>query len=142
MLSLCAIFALLYGAPVQQLPVEVTNIGTAKGTIRAALYNNASDFSNWSNPVAYKQVSPTASGTVRLQVPIPQSGKYALAIYHDLNNNNQLDVNALGIPKEPYAFSKTPESKWKAPTFDDVAFSTQQVPAAGLKLALKTWTQY
>lgn len=142
MLSLCAIFALLYGAPVQQLSVEVTNIGTAKGTIRAALYNNASDFSNWSNPVAYKTVPLTGTGTVRLQVPIPQSGKYALAIYHDLNNNNQLDVNALGIPKEPYAFSKTPESKWKAPTFDDVAFSTQQVPAAGLKLALKTWTQY
>lgn len=136
---LCALFQ---AVTVRELPVEVTNISAAKGTVRIALFSNASDFTNRSNPVVEKIIPLDGTGSVRLQVPIPQDGRYALAVYHDLNDNNQLDVNAFGIPKEPYAFSKTPESKWAAPTFEDVAFSTHQVPASGLKLTLKTWSEY
>lgn len=34
-----------------------------------------------------------------------QPGKYAVAAYHDINNNEKLDRNFVGIPKEPYGFS-------------------------------------
>lgn len=38
-------------------------------------------------------------------------GEYSFAIYHDINENEKLDSNIFGIPKEPYGFSKLGSKK-------------------------------
>ena len=32
-------------------------------------------------------------------------GRYAIAVYHDVNGNGRLDRSAIGFPSEPYGFS-------------------------------------
>ncbi len=49
-------------------------------------------------------------------------GTYAIALYHDLNNNDKLDKNFLGIPKEPYGFSRNYRPLFTVPTFRDCSF--------------------
>ena len=44
---------------------------------------------------------------------------YAVAIFHDINNNGLLDKNALGIPVEPYGFSRNARARFSAPPFND-----------------------
>ena len=53
-------------------------------------------------------------------------GKYALAIFQDLNENGKLDKNLWGIPTEPYGFSNNPKAKWKKPTYEEAAFPINQ----------------
>ena len=49
-------------------------------------------------------------------------GKYAISVYHDVNGNQRLDSNMVGIPSEPYGFSRDARGKMGPPSFDDAAF--------------------
>ena len=53
-------------------------------------------------------------------------GKYAITIFHDVNDNEELDTNFIGIPKEPYGFSNNPKSSFGPPGFDDAVFEFEK----------------
>jgi uncharacterized protein (DUF2141 family) len=49
-------------------------------------------------------------------------GKYAFKYFHDENNNNKIDVNWLGIPKEGYGFSNNAKGTFGPPSFEKMIF--------------------
>jgi len=49
-------------------------------------------------------------------------GIYAIAVYVDTNGNRQLDKNWLGIPREPFGFSKDALGLAGPPSFQQAAF--------------------
>jgi len=49
-------------------------------------------------------------------------GEYAIKFYHDENNNDKLDVNMLGIPREPYGFSNNARGKLGMPPYEKARF--------------------
>jgi len=51
-----------------------------------------------------------------------KSGMYAVAIFQDLNNNNILDKNMLGIPTEPYGFTNYEGLQLAPPTWNKTSF--------------------
>lgn len=122
------------------LDVELTTTAKRKGVIRLAVFDSASALKA-EKPVS-GQVLPltkTAAPLERLLTNLPE-GKFAIAAYHDLNNNGKLDRNAFGIPSEPYAFSGQPASKWRAPKWEEVAIDNNQNKAK-LQLRLKYWKE-
>jgi len=73
-----------------------------------------------------------------LEFPDIQYGTYAVALFHDINGNGEMDKNFVGIPSEPYAFSQKPRTKWRLPKFHEIQFEfthTNQI----LKTRLKKW---
>ncbi len=68
-------------------------------------------------------------------------GKYALAVFEDLNKNRKLDKNLTGIPIEPYVFSNNVGSKWSKPTFSAASFQLD-IGTNHLDLELKYWKEY
>ena len=50
-------------------------------------------------------------------------GIYAISAFVDVNDNQQLDSNFLGIPKEPYCFSNNYKPMFSAPTFNNCAIT-------------------
>jgi len=65
-------------------------------------------------------------------------GDYAVALFHDLNNNGELDVNWLGVQEEPFAFSRPVPSKWRLPKFSEVKVGLYQSHKT-VSTNLKTW---
>jgi uncharacterized protein (DUF2141 family) len=65
-------------------------------------------------------------------------GDYAVALFHDLNNNGEMDVNWLGVPEEPFAFSRPAPSKWRLPEFSEVKVGLYQSHKT-VATKLKTW---
>ena len=65
-------------------------------------------------------------------------GDYAVAIFHDLNDNGEMDFNWMGVPKEPFAFSKPVASKWRVPKFSEVKVGLYQ-SYKRIHTPLKTW---
>lgn len=49
-------------------------------------------------------------------------GKYAFKYFHDENNNNKIDVNWLGVPKEGYGFSNNAKGIFSPPSFKKMIF--------------------
>ncbi|RKX74450.1 MAG: hypothetical protein DRP60_10265, partial [Spirochaetes bacterium] len=52
---------------------------------------------------------------------LPQ-GLFAVAVYHDQNENEELDKGLFGIPKEGYAFSNNVFGSFGPPKFDEASF--------------------
>lgn len=137
---LALITALFFLSPTPQtVSVAVSSTSPRGGEVRLAVYANAEDFAAKREVVS--AIRPSKNGTAELELSLPAAGTYALAAFHDLNGNGKLDRNMLGIPTEPYGFSKEPASKWEAPDFEDVAswFSGERVKA---EMKLKLWKEY
>ena len=119
--------------PAMTLDVEFTNVKKAKGKLWIAVYKPGEKFGGKEKPSITKIIEVKAAAPQNVQFDLAP-GRYALAVYHDLNNNDELDKNFIGIPKEPYGFSKNFRPKFSAPTFDDCAFELKD---AGQKISVK-----
>jgi uncharacterized protein (DUF2141 family) len=120
-----ALFLSMASAAAADLTITVDDVASADGQLMVALYNSADTFRG----KPYRALSaPASAGTVKLEVKDLPAGDYAFALYHDANRNGKLDMNALGMPAEDYAFSNNAMGKRGAPSYEDARF---QVPAAG-----------
>ena len=131
----------LHGDQTGVLTVKVANVKEFKGSIRMAVYNNEKFFLSETH-VFCGAIAPLAQGTTpNLSCDKLPFGQYAVAVYHDLNNNNKMDKNALGIPTEPYAFSNDAGVKWRSPKFNEAAFVFSHSKHE-LTISLKRWSDY
>ena len=61
----------------------------------------------------------TGSATYIFDIP---DGTYAIGIFVDVNYNNKMDRNFLGIPKEQYGFSNNAKGNFGPPSFEAASF--------------------
>jgi len=54
----------------------------------------------------------------KITIYLPK-GKYGVVAFHDLNNNEKLDTNFIGIPTEPYGFSNDARAMLSKPDFEE-----------------------
>lgn len=103
------------------LHLRISNVQKAQGIIWVGVYDSEENFMVKEKAIVEgKEVD--ATGTIEMTVDQVKFGDCAVAIFHDLNSNGNLDRNWLGIPIEPYAFSRKPTSKWRVPRFKEVVF--------------------
>lgn len=102
------------------LKVDIQNIRTHTGMIHVGLYRACANFPSC-QPVELKIVDAKATSIQTAFIVEP--GDYAIAVYHDANNNGEMDKRVFGIPKEPYGFSNNYRPLMSAPKFSDCKFS-------------------
>ena len=93
------------------LTVHISNIESTKGTIRIAVFDKAEGFMEKGQELLGKEVSLKNKKECVVQFEELPFGTYALAVFHDVNNNGKLNKSILGIPTEPYAFSNNVKSR-------------------------------
>jgi uncharacterized protein (DUF2141 family) len=106
-----------------KISVILTGIKSTKGSVRLALFDQAKGFPLIAKSALALAEVPAQKGTVKIVLGPVASGKFALVAFHDLNDNNKLDVNLFGIPVEPYGASNNARGIMSAPQFDDAKFS-------------------
>jgi uncharacterized protein (DUF2141 family) len=65
---------------------------------------------------------PLAAGEAEACFAVSAPGTYAVAVYHDENDNHHLDRSFLGLPAEGYGFSNNVRPLLGLPSFDSVTF--------------------
>lgn len=118
--ALCASTMLGATARAAELHITVEGLTSADGKVMTALYDSAKAFPR-GKPVQAAMAQAQA-GSVKQVFADLAPGKYAIAVYHDVNGNQRLDANMVGIPSEPYGFSRDARGKMGPPSFDDAAF--------------------
>ncbi len=103
-------------AQAQPVTIEVTGITEARGFILVSAFDKAETWLK--RPVQFVRAEAKA-GTVSLTMADLPEGDYAFSAIHDLNANNRLDSNAIGIPTEPYGFSNDAAGSFGPPKFED-----------------------
>ena len=84
--------------------VTVSGVRGAEGSIACALFADADGFLKAGRQAAGRRVAATEGSVVLAFEDVPP-GDYAIAAYHDENDDGRLDVSALGVPTEGLAFS-------------------------------------
>lgn len=95
--------------------VTVEGIREVSGSVRVALFDNKRDFLEW--PV-YTGSTPVEGKAVVVYLHDVSVGKYGLSVFHDLNNNRELDTNGIGIPTEDFGFGNDAMGLFGPPSFD------------------------
>jgi uncharacterized protein (DUF2141 family) len=108
-------------APSAKIDVSVSGLRNAKGNVLICLTANAKHFPDCGkDPKALKQsVAASKAGMIQFEGVTP--GTYALALVHDENANNKMDVTVF-LPKEGFAFSRNPAVVFGPPKFGAARF--------------------
>jgi uncharacterized protein (DUF2141 family) len=100
------------------LSINFTGTTSTKGKIMIRLKNNKGE--------DYKLLSLSADvKPLQLEVKV-KPGSYAVAAYHDENNNDKLDKAFTGIPNEKYGFSNNVRGIFGPPDLSDQLVLVQQ----------------
>lgn len=107
------------------IQLTVKGITEVHGNLMIAVYENAEEF-----PVFGKgdiNIVHAVSSTVeKVRIDgLEEGGKYAVAVYHDVNKNKFLDKNFLGMPIERYGFSNDARGTFGPPYFSEASFTAQ-----------------
>lgn len=111
-------------AQAQHKPLSITidNIHQFKGKLLIGIYDSEKLFPQDGKFI--RQIVKFVDGSSKtILVNDLKPGNYAIALFHDVNNDGVINKNWVGIPTEPYAFSKNYAPKLTPPSFNQVKFS-------------------
>lgn len=74
-----------------------------------------------------------AGGKLSVVIKDLPAGPLALSLFQDANANGRVDMNAMGIPTEPYGFSNNAAGSFGPPKFDQAVLT----PVAGQVLKIR-----
>ncbi len=110
------------------LRVVVEGITTSSGTVRIAVFKSMAEFKAFD---ARKEEDKQGEALRKIVVPVKGTGKvnheftdvppgqYVIAAFHDRDGNKKLNASLLGLPSEPYGFSRDARGSLGAPKFED-----------------------
>lgn len=103
------------------LVIHVHNLSPKGGVLRLGLYDQAR--------YPDDDAAPNASADVRAQegdnvitLTNLAPGTYAIQAFQDINANNKMDTSWLGLPLEPFGFSRDAQPRLAKPRFAAVKF--------------------
>ena len=108
-------------ANLQSVTVVVTDLASTESMVKLNFYNSSDGFLKRGQEVYQRTVRPEGKNLVTVPIDLPV-GEWAVALTQDMNNNNRLDKNFIGIPTEPYAFSNNVRPAMRPPNFDECKF--------------------
>ncbi|MEX0297948.1 MAG: DUF2141 domain-containing protein [Kordiimonas sp.] len=100
---------------VADFSLKISGIKKLTGTVRIAIFNSKE---NWLKKPIYTSILNAQNDAISYTNTDMPHGEYAIAVYHDVNGNEEMDRNFIGLPKEPYGFSNNARgsfgpAKWK-----------------------------
>lgn len=123
-------------AQASSVTVEIKGIHNAKGNIVLGLYNSETGFAIYDKNYQKAILSPSTEGVTYTFENIP-SGTYAVAVWHDENDNRKIDKNWFGVPTEYYGFSLNKYGTFGPPDFNEVSFEIISNQKKSLTITLK-----
>ena len=99
--------------------VTISNLDNNKGKVFVALYDSENTFLDKAYKSSITTIQNNSCEVVFKNVP---KGIYAISLFHDENDNNKMDSNFLGIPKEDYGCSNNARGFMGPPKWKDAQF--------------------
>jgi len=117
-----------------KLIVDISGFPSSDGFAMVALNNSEESYKGGEDTAVAKTKTLVVDRKVQAIFTNLPYGWYGVSIYHDENNNGEMDKNAMGIPKEAYAFSNNAKGFFGKPAFKKVKF---EMNSAEKQIAIK-----
>jgi uncharacterized protein (DUF2141 family) len=109
-----------------RLDLGLEGLRSARGVVRICLTRDAANFPDCQSDPASRHATVPAAQPQTVFSDLP-SGDYAVALFHDENDNGRLD-RVVGIPSEGVGFSRNPRLMFGPPRFVQSSFAVTNRP--------------
>lgn len=104
------------------LSLHITQLKVIENsTVMIAIYNSEESYFDSEQMFLSAEIAVESAEAKYTFKDMPHD-TYAIAIYHDEDNDGEMDRKWFGPPREGYAFSNNYHSTFKPASFDDAAF--------------------
>ncbi len=103
----------------EDIIVNISNIDNNNGKIMVGLYVSEG---NWLETPHKGLIGKIEDGKSKVTFKNISRGVYAISVFHDENDNNEIDMNFMGIPKEDNACSNRAKAFFGPPKWQDAKF--------------------
>jgi len=104
-----------------EVDLQIHSSGPPGGSYYIAVHQYAAGFPGKGASTQLRV--PVAANQQSVRLPVLADGRYAIAVFQDLDGDGELGSNLIGMPIEPYGFSRDARGKFGPPDFDDAALS-------------------
>jgi uncharacterized protein (DUF2141 family) len=118
--------------PYSTITVRIEALRNDQGTVYVSLFDNKKSFKDNKGALLSGKARPAKQAAVVVLDKVTP-GRYALLFLHDENDNQKLDTNWIGIPKEGFGYSKDVMGKFGPPSFEDAVLD---VPAGPVTIVI------
>ena len=115
---------------------KITNLRNDDGVCRVCLFRDAATFAGVEQFRNCVVVGVRDKSALAVFADV-EPGAYAVFVFHDVNNNNKMDKNILGVPKEGYGASNNKLPFASAPHFEDNKFIVSNNNVISLNIHLR-----
>ena len=119
---LCSFLLMASKQSVKGISVEVTGLRNNNGFVLVSLFKEGVGFPDQAEKAVRKAKLGINNGKSAVVFSDIQPGQYAISILHDENNDQKMNTNGLGIPKEGYGFSNNVTGAFGPPSFRRASF--------------------
>ncbi len=81
-----------------------------------------------------KKIVAISGKSAIAEFSLPGSGFYAVKVFHDENNNQKLDTNLVGFPKEKWGVSNNVKAKLGPPVFKKMLVEVRENTSIAINL--------
>jgi len=112
--------------------VMVTGANPNQGKVVLSLFNSPNNFLK--EPLVLVSKKIDSKGNVEFYLPDLLDAYYAVSVYYDQDENDELNTNFWGIPAESVGFSNNAKGSFGPPTFEQTKFKRLQNTIIEIKL--------
>lgn len=113
------------GQSLAGIVMQINSLKTNEGIIVCDLYATGKGFPNKPDRAISRVTVRPKNNQATCAFTDAKAGRYAVAIWHDVDNDNKLGSNWIGIPSEPVGSSNNAKGRMGPPKFQDAAFDFQ-----------------
>ena len=104
-----------------RLTINVQGLKAAQGKVCYSLFSSSAGFPTSPTQAIRAACIPAKASSSAIAFGNLTPGTYAVAVFHDMNGDGQLNKNTFGIPVEGFGFSQNPGIISGPPKFRDAA---------------------
>ena len=106
----------------QVIIVNISGIDNNKGKMMIGLYTSEGNWLGTPKKALMSKIEKGKSTATFTNIP---EGIYAISVFHDENDNNKIDMNFMGIPKEDNGCSNGARGFFGPPKWKDAKFQVK-----------------
>jgi len=108
-----------------RLQISVSGMRSAEGNVQITIYPDQPEhFLDGAYKLARREF-PVTLPVTHACFAVAAPGYYAVALFHDANNNHHFDTTMIGLPAEGYGFSNNPKLYLSLPRLSRTRFATR-----------------
>jgi len=90
------------------LTIQIKGLDSLQGQVCLSVFSSSQGFPDGGDKNTRRRCLKVTEEETSVSFPNLPAGSYAIAVYHDQNNDNKLNRDSTGIPLEGYGFSNNP----------------------------------